>query len=49
MAGAFVLMLVCGAAALAQSYAFRSSWKAQDIQKLDMAGKKVVAVVDQPG
>jgi hypothetical protein len=39
-----VLMLASGAA-LAQSYEFRSSWKAQDIQKLDMAGKKVAAVV----
>ena len=40
-----MLMVSSGAAGLAQSYAFRSSWKAQDIQKLDMAGKRVVAVV----
>jgi hypothetical protein len=45
IARALVVVLVCAAAAYAQSYAFRSSWKAQDIQKLDMAGKKVVAVV----
>jgi hypothetical protein len=43
--GGFVLIVACGAAVLAQSYAFQSSWKAQDIQKLEMAGKKVVAVV----
>ena len=42
---ACMLLVVSGAAGFAQSYAFRSSWKAQDIQKLDMAGKKVVAVV----
>ena len=40
-----MLMVASGTAGLAQSYAFRSSWKAQDIQKLDMAGKRVVAVV----
>jgi hypothetical protein len=43
--GAFVLIVACVVAASAQSYTFRSSWKAPDIQKLDMAGKKVVAVV----
>ena len=29
----------------AQSYEFRSTWKADDVQKLDMAGKKVAAVL----
>ena len=29
----------------AQSSAFRSTWKAENVQKLDMAGKKVVAVL----
>ena len=43
--GGFVLMVACATAVLAQSYAFRSSWKSQDIQKLEMAGKKVVAIV----
>jgi hypothetical protein len=42
---AVFLMSVCAAAALAQSVEFRSSWKATDMQKLDMAGKKVAAVV----
>lgn len=42
---ACMLMVASGAAGLAQSYEFRSSWKAEDIQKLDMAGKKVAAVV----
>jgi hypothetical protein len=40
-----VVMLVCGAAVSAQSYAFRSTFKAKDAQKLDMAGKKVAAVL----
>lgn len=48
IAGAFVLIAAFGGVAFAQSYTFRSSWKAQDIQKLDMAGKKVVAVVISP-
>ena len=38
--------IVAGTAVLsAQSYAFRSTWKAEDAQKLDMAGKKVAAVL----
>src|SRR5688572_28965962 len=40
-----VITLACGAAVSAQSYAFRSTFKAQDVQKLDMAGKKVAAVM----
>jgi hypothetical protein len=40
-----VLTLAAAVPIAAQSYRFRSSWKAQDIQALDMAGKKVVAVV----
>ena len=40
-----VLTLAFGAAVSAQSYAFRSTFKAPDAQKLDMAGKKVAAVM----
>ena len=40
-----VVMLACGAAVSAQSYAFRSTFKAKDAQKLEMAGKKVAAVL----
>lgn len=40
-----LVLLVCGAAVSAQSYAFRSTFKAKDAQKLDMAGKKVAAVL----
>lgn len=40
-----VALLACAVPVLAQSYAFRSTWKADDVQKLDMAGKKVAAVM----
>ena len=42
---AIVVALACGAVVSAQSYAFRSSWKAQDGKAFDMAGKKVAALV----
>ena len=45
IARALVLSLVCGTTMGAQSYTLRSSWKAQDIQTLEMSGKKVVAVL----
>jgi hypothetical protein len=38
-------LLACAVPVFAQSYAFRSTWKADDVQKLDMAGKKVAAVM----
>ena len=37
--------LVCGVALSAQSYEFQSTWKAPGAEKLDMAGKKVTAVL----
>jgi hypothetical protein len=40
-----VVALVCAAGVSAQTGAFRSSYKAQDAQKLDLKGKKVAAVV----
>ena len=40
-----VVMVVCAAAVSAQSVTFRSTFKAKDAQKLDMAGKKVAAVL----
>ena len=40
-----VFALVCGTAVSAQSYDFRSTWKADDVSKLGMAGKKVAAVM----
>ena len=42
---AVVLTLVCGVALSAQSYEFKSTWKLQGAEKLDMAGKKVTAVL----
>jgi hypothetical protein len=39
------VFLACTVPVLAQSHTFRSTWKAEDVQKLDMAGKKVVAVL----
>ena len=39
------VILACGVVVSAQSYAFRSTFKAKDAQKLDMAGKKVAAVL----
>ena len=40
-----VLAIVCGAGVSAQSYDFRSTWKAPGVKALDMAGKKVAAVM----
>ena len=42
---AVAVVLACGVVVSAQSYAFRSTFKAKDAQKLDMAGKKVAAVL----
>ena len=42
---AAVVALVCGVALSAQSYEFKSTWKLQGAEKLDMAGKKVTAVL----
>jgi hypothetical protein len=44
-AGILMLVLACGGGVFAQSYKFRSTWKAPGAQALDMAGKKVAAVV----
>ena len=40
-----VAIVACSAVLSAQTYAFRSTWKADDVQKLDMVGKKVAAVL----
>jgi hypothetical protein len=40
-----VFAMICGTAVSAQSYDFRSTWKADDVSKLGMAGKKVAAVM----
>jgi hypothetical protein len=39
------VILACAVGVSAQSYKFRSTWKADDVQKLDMAGRKVAAVL----
>jgi hypothetical protein len=39
------VILACGVSASAQSYAFRSTWKADDVKTLDLAGKRVAAVL----
>jgi hypothetical protein len=42
---ASIVILVCGVGLTAQSYEFKSTWKLQGAEKLDMAGKKVTAVL----
>jgi hypothetical protein len=44
-AGALALAIACSAGVFAQSYKFRSTWKAPGAQAVDMAGKKVAVVV----
>jgi hypothetical protein len=39
------LILACSVGVSAQSYKFRSTWKTGNVQKIDMAGKKVVTVL----
>lgn len=44
-AGVLLLALAGSVAAYAQSYEFRSTWKAPGVQKLEIAGTKVAAVM----
>lgn len=43
--GALIVMFACSGGLFAQSYDFRSTWRAPDAQAVDMAGKKVAVVV----